>query len=594
MGGRSVAFPHVLWGLPVLEALTDVPAFRRYLAASGTPADRGTLRGYQLLFRVLGYWHVLELEGDDALGLEVDWRTLGAYGASLEEEDLPTTTAHGRVRQRVGLAIRRLALAPTFEKAQQEAETLRTQYLRGLRTFADTCVEVAGRRVTERGADGIAIVDLEAALHACVFAYFTGNGGWRRQWRAALAGLEGEKRLRRERELFEGYRLGLAHLMGALLPSHPSVPAKIREAADWDALAREEKPTFDLITNLRTRAGLERLITPVTVRKPDALALFPDLVKSGPSPREPSSLDFVFGWTGVQRLDTHRTFSFIGGPLLAVLIEAETVEARAGRRELPLRVLRFKHPETPVWYSYAILLQMTETRDDRGWLLFLQVGGDYGGSGRVGYDLVEEALHRAGGIVAIEEHEVDVKVLADYAWKEHDPMSRDLDAQEIELRRLKARHAASLGLIQELGAKLLLEADPRYAEVHLRWQDPACLPRQWEIDVLAAGPREVLLVESQRSVSHADLVDLTREIVEKRGCLERAPAFQGRLIQAAILTSRRSATALQGDREAAALLEKAGIRLLAFEEDVIKKLPPLIRKQWLEIEPSRDSGPGAA
>lgn len=147
-------------------------------------------------------------------------------------------------------------------------------------------------------------------------------------------------------------------------------------------LQLSEKFTSDLLTPLMNLSE---------VADPDYIAnynTFPSLAKK---------LDSFFFWHEMDVLDTNKVHIFNGASAFISVLIGEVEKYRIYKNSNPIWVVRIKHPvdKNKNDISYGILLQSGgQFTDTSGWLLFLDCGTDYSGSGGHIHEQIELFINR--------------------------------------------------------------------------------------------------------------------------------------------------------------------------------------------------------
>ena len=264
-----------------------------------------------------------------------------------------------------------------------------------------------------------------------------------------------------------------------------------------------------------------------------------------------------------------------------------------------MRVIRFKHPDIEDWYSYAMLMERAgTTSDNSGWLVFLEVGGDYAGQGGLEYYHTESMLKQLKKWVEVSEFEINLSSF----WKFYrDKINRAVknplgSVSDTELMRFRLNEFERLsphirGRLLEFITKSFYEVYPQvplhedYPEVHLRFKDPSVMRDNKEIDVLAIrrNARELVVAECKTSIPVEQLDDLIGRINFKTECVRRSSHFRNfECIRKVFVTTLKGVADLRSFDAVIQRLREASIELLVLEQDILPRLPHRFKQEELQ------------
>jgi len=333
--------------------------------------------------------------------------------------------------------------------------------------------------------------------------------------------------------LFEGYKYALVYVWDKLLSKEQKTvfPYEIMQTTNWEEL----DSFFDQI---RTRIIVPiekvyslsgetffRFIGNISTIIP---TFFFEQV-SEPKLTFIEELEQLFLWYPIQALSSEAVFS--GASSCVITLEGSIgIKSRINIDE-KVYVIRFIHPEhRGNSYSYAILIDTFGTiADYSGWLLFYEIGAEYGGFSYSSYRYVEDTLELYPDSFEIVDFKIETKELLRYIMSKsfniEDVIEDKNIGQELEkilskaLSRyhksqeenisLRAEYASSRGILLELIAYYYFNC--KGGNVSLRYKN-IDLIGQTDIDIISQKDNEILIISCMCSFDKEKIYKLNHII----------------------------------------------------------------------------------
>lgn len=125
-------------------------------------------------------------------------------------------------------------------------------------------------------------------------------------------------------------------------------------------------------------------------------------------------IDETLLWYDFEIIDSAPYKLFSGGPTFRSLIPWGSNEQTQSSHSRQAVCNQIQTSRDATWFSYAVLMERRGSiSDSSGWVIFLEVGGDYAGQGGFEYKQTEDVLKSLMDWVDVSEFEVDLQAL----WK---------------------------------------------------------------------------------------------------------------------------------------------------------------------------------
>ena len=558
-------FHGTFWVLPLLDAWAKGPV---------------TWRDKPLIVGILEVY-LDDFQASNCLHLTWDRRTRRAYRRERPATEIPTHTQHGMASRRLRTLLDGIRVAKTEASFQARVRHMVEVLVGPLRQVFDANVALLPPIAKVIGKE-------EALRIAATYRVLDFAERWVDSWGWTVGGAEPQG----SDEFTQGHWTDLAGSTQVILRALGASERELSEISDSgrgelgkvlriQARGSIAKLTEALGFGVFTTPALEVVRVPLT----ETFAAWLSPVKHA------ATLDEVFMWYPREVLSSARSRIFSGSATLAPLIlgQARILELHGSVERV--QVIRFIHAGEPVWYSYAVLSERHGSfgSDLSGWLVFVEVGGDYAGWGGAEWKETEDAIRWASKHLVVEEVEVDARSLHQIAVQEATNVAATFhpeiaDAVSVLQRwsRHQARYRDLLARFMELLVAEWLRGHNETSwggAVRLRFKDQALLDND-EIDVLVVDEanRALVLVECQLTVRPEAVPEKAKELERKRDriTLSGSRWFGWRCRLAFALGQARREVAPQLE----AAFKERGVALWMIE-DVIADLPRSHQKKQL-------------
>jgi hypothetical protein len=574
--------------------LRDIVSFRSFLSKRFTSEDLNILIGYKHLVEWVLRSYLFDFELADFLGLTLDRASARAFWVGpprVPYEKIPPTCEKTVAARNLNEVFTDILRSQDFASLEANMEILHRTFLKPLSRTFEKHVGVY-RRLSKLGDKHAMLIDVGLTQ----FWNHAQNIGRiaHLDFQPETANSRIEKNRKHLEHYFLGYKLGLAYVWETLRREEAKEYVdRILASETWENLALVCNSMSDYVADLGENLHAGKIF--VRKGKPDKRLLVgilrpPQAVEMSPHEK----LDAMLLWyDNLEIIDSARSKLFSGGPTFRSLLHGEVLNrVRHGTRE-KLRVIRFKHPSSPSWFSYAILMEWRGTiSDSSGWLIFLEVGGDYSGQGGLEYSLAESMLKQLKKWVLVSDFEIALESLWEFY---HDKIEKAVKsslggASDTELMRFRLNEFERLaphvlGRMLEFTVKEFYMLS--YPEVHLRFKDAQVMRDNKEVDVLAIrrDTRDLAVTECKTSIPVHDLDSLIESINFKAECVQRSSRFKGfDHIEKVFVTTMKGVAETRSFETVLQKLHAANIRLLVLERDILPRLPRgFKREELLEI-----------
>ena len=597
---ESLDISALYWIVPLIERLSQVDKFEEF--ARKTPVSAGqnaVFGGFRQLLRVLLSQYQSDFQGNSFLGLKTDRITDRAVFDGLALEKIPPTSERANAIKNLGSLIERVNRAKDAESLSGALGSLEKLLTKPLLQLFESNVGKAHEASKKLSKNQLLFYcgvyylwavghddDRLAPLHSSPLDDLAFQdprvASARKQWDY----------------YFLGYKLGLAFLWKEVLPKESKELVNlILSARDWDELSNTFGPSRDMMQKALEAKGMKLPLGHEFRRKgrPDAQVLGP-LLKQAPLPtlNLNERIDELLYWYQMELIDSARSKIFSGSATLNSLLIGEVMERRAHEAGTKLQVIRFKHvgkasKEAP-WFSYGILMERHGSLSDfSGWLIFMEVGGDYAGLGGTEYFLTESTIKMLHRSVEVREFEIGVKSLREYFLSklknqagEVPPRSiSQTDFDRFRVDDLEKSNSSLIGRLLELLTKEYLEGSGWQSAIY--FDDSAILSRGQEIDVLAIDKKSKILavVECSTNLPIQRIDDFIGELSSKAMALKKSERYSSYRPLKIFVTTRKTLRSLRNQSKIIEKLSAAEIKLLTVEDDVIPGLGRNYRREEL-------------
>jgi hypothetical protein len=607
---------HTFWILPLFQIIRDTKSFESFLGKRKIRRTPTILSGYKLLLRVIFEKYLSYLKDESFLGLTEDKTTSRAFFTGLSLDKIPATCKKANCVKNLGEMMSRLYHAKDVPSLQASLDTIGTKFVAPLTKVFEKNVLLNAKlshrfRKTE-------LLRYIASYYLLVIA-----NDIERVVPLSASPIQirtmKDSRIRRQRErmdhMFDGYKLGLGFLWQELLNDKVEIEVnRISSTQNWEELDDVFQIMSEVIHSLERDLGIRFGFTKVFTRHetPDTSS-FDEITKESVQSRLSlnDKIDQTLLWYQFELIDSARSKIFSGSSTFTSLVIGEmSARLKAGLEE-KLEVVRFKHAGHPVWFSYALLIERHGFLSDfSGWLIFLEVGGNYAGLGGTEYSLAEQTLRQNAKFVNVSDLEVDLRSLRNYfLFKIRERLSHpgaglsETEIMRFRINDLERRKSLSSGRLLEFLVKSYYEKIG-YPEVNIRFDDQRVLAGRKEIDVLAVNDstKKVVVAECSTSIPIQRIDELVKELNQKLELVKASPRFKSFSHHVKVfVTTRQSVLGITHKYRTDILrkLSKAEIRLMTIEDDIIPKLPkrfnrydlldifgehPLSPPKWLRSE----------
>ncbi len=585
------------WILPVFEILRDTEGFKAFVASKGEDPDQSIFAGMKFLLRVLTREYLLSFERETFLGLTDDKKTQRAFFVGMPHEKIPPTSEKANVSKNLARMFQELYRSSTWEVLKNNMDTIHSMFISPLYTVFTAGIEVDPKLSGK--------VDKNDLLRYVGMSYLWTHGHnidrivhlRLTRWDKDLLN---DPRIARDRKTadyyFSGYRLGLAYLWHSLLGKETTATIdRILSTKTWEELDVVSTSMRETLEQLEKNTGIS-LASPLLFSLqgvPDK-GLFGALTAT-PLPPKLSlneKIDEALLWYQYEIIDSARSKIFSGSSTFISLLHGEIMERQMHDIDDKLEIIRFKHSGTPTWFSYGLLMERFGSLSDfSGWLIFLDVGGDYAGLGGTEYALTETALkyYNRRGRLNVTEFEVDLKSLKGFfihktrhalSGIEHGQGFSDIARFRID--ELEKLITLSLARALELVTKSFYEE--RGYEARIYYDEREVLRDNREIDVLAIDhkTKQIVVVECSLGLPIRALDEFLKEINDKLENVRSNPEFKDfKTFEKAFVTSAATLAGIRTLKSVRRKFEQAGIRIVTIEDTIIPNLPRRFRREDL-------------
>ena len=596
---ESLEISSLLWIVPLVERLSNVRKFEDYASRVSPDTDpKALLGGFKQLLRVLLLEYRSNFDHSEFLGLKTDRITDRAVFVGQPPSKMSPTCEKANAIKNLGSLVDEISRAKNFDslvtRLKAFEEHLSIPLLGVLRNNVSKARDVPPK------------VTKDSLLFDCgVFYLWSVAHDSDRLAPSFSSPLESlamkdpkVSSIRKSWDyFFVGYRLGLAYLWHELLPgSSGRIVKQILASKNWDDFYETWIPGQRMVEEVFQSQGLKRPLGHEfrkrnSPNKSSFRWLLRKATEPGLSPGE--RMDELLFWYQMEMIDSARSKIFSGSSTLNSLMIGEVMERKAHGVDSKLQVVRFKHadalPRGAPWFSYAVLMERHGSLSDfSGWLLFMEVGGDYAGLGGSEYYLTEATLKMLRKSVEVRESSMSVQSLRQYflgklkgqAKEVPSPTFSQTDYVRFRVDDLEKANSALLGRLIEFLARQYFEEAGLQSTIYFR--DSAILPRNQEIDVLALDSKSgtAIIAECSTNLPIQRIGDFISELASKEAALKRSERYSSyRKLAKVFVTTRRSIQNL--DSKTLGRLTKARISLLTVEDDVIPRLRRDYRREEL-------------
>ena len=589
------------WILPLFNIIRGIEEFTDYVGKEAANS-RSTFRGYRLLVRRLLDSYLDDLQGDSFLGLTEDKKTVRAFFVGLPPDKIPPTSEKANLLKNLRTELQKIATSKDYGMLRTNLESLDRLFMSPLGKIFEINVEVEaklssriekGMLLDYVGADFLWLhaqdIDRIVPLRSSEFEEEELADPRVSSWR---------KKLDYD---FEGYKLGLAFLWQKLLPEKSTeyVP-RLRKAKTWEELSEISNGMRDILFEIDKETGQDSLLAVLFTKKgvPEK-TLFTQVIHTAPAPELSlhEKIEETLLWYQFDIIDSARSKIFTGSSTFTSLLRGEVAERRDHDIKDKLEVIRFKHPAAPgdvPTFSYGLLMERFGSISDfSGWLLFMEVGGDYAGLGGTEYYRTEQYLKVLGKYVNVTELEISLRDLRTFFLDKIKQKRKDVldtsmtetEAMRFKLDDLNTRMSKALGRLLEFVARSFYE-EQGYDDVRIRFMDAQILPNKYEIDVLAISKlkREAVVIECSTNVPIDNIDDFITEINIKTDSLARSTLWPGFSFRKVFVTTDYNISQMRISSSLRDKFNLSGVEMVSIEGEIIPGLQKRFdRDELLEV-----------
>lgn len=580
--------------LPLFRIFQNYVDFGNYVKKKSA-LTRSVYRGYRFLITQLIVRFIHTLQDDEFLDLYEDKKTRRAFFVGLDYELIPSSSEKANLVKNLFKIADDVEHCKNAEQLVGFLDYLQQSFMSQLSLIFHANVQVAQK--VESKFDKYKLLDYCAAFFLWNASYEMNRMVPLNEEAFDIVSPQGTSRISNLRKGydydFEGYKLGLAYLWRELhLDWATSHIECLCEARDWEELMKAIDDMRSILFDIEKAIG-QSLILPHLfskkgkVHKNQLKALTSSSLRCQLTLNQ--KIDDVLLWYQFDIIDSASSKIFSGGATFTSLLQGEVMERSNQGVGEKLETVRFTHPGAPVTFSYAILIErFGGIADFSGWLIFLDVGGDYPGRGGTEYDTVEQRMFELHEHLNVTEFRVDQRDLADYyihKIKERKANFGSLttDSEDVRFRldEDSKRLAKALGRLLEFLAKTYFEE--RKFKTKIRLRDRKLLTNNSEVDVVAwnSYTKEAFIVECSKSIHISNIGKFVIEIDKKCDLLRKSPNLGGYVVHKVFLTTAQTVQQINSDSNVKALFESSGIERWSVERDLIPSLPRRFKKDEL-------------
>lgn len=595
----DIFIPDTFWAFPLFKMMKDIPAFRSFLTSINMKDDGLALSGYKFLVREIVGRYMLDFERETFLGLTEDDETQRAFFVGIDYDKTSSTSEKANAVRNVKKMLQAMKKSKNMRSLEASMNTLYERFFMPLQNIFNESIDL------DKSING----DKESILTIISLSRFFDpvmRGMETEPEIDIFAGMEivsppdhaQEERLAKVNKKWElqfpGYKAGLAFILRRVLDDEKLI-TDIVSAKDERALVqamRSAEKRIDEILKQKTSRGIPFGKFFTIKNKADKEKLGELIHKS--SIRDLTlneRIDQLLLWYQFEVIDSATTRLFSGGSTFRSLVRGEIAERRDHGVKEKMDVIRFVHHEDVPFFSYAVLIERFGTFSDfSGWLIFMEVGGDYSGMGGFEYTSTEQMLEPNKDSINIREFEISQQQLRDYFTAKQPGEVAQLRFRVDDLEKQKAE---AVGRLLEFITKLHYDLLGYKTEINFK---DSRLLQDREIDVLAthAGKKELIVVECSTNIP-VDINKLVEEINGKAAAIRQKSEFNKFTEMVKVfVTTDNSVRGLRSGEEIVQRLVEAGIQVSGIE-NIIKNLPKRLRretllplfeskKNWLDID----------
>jgi hypothetical protein len=590
---KEVLIPNTFWILPIIKIFRNTNGFAEFVQANNFVQDDALVSGYKLLIRQAMRDFFLHFERDSFLGLTEDFETNRVFFVGVDYDKFTSPSEKANMMRNIQKLRKAIRSSKELDSLRRSVDTLDGKLFLPLEKIFEDSFDVAAG-VTCAKQHLLELVGASRLMNP-VMRSLPKDEPMGLPFDFEMLGIEVEERIdpadeerlakhRKKKDYqFPGYKIGLAFVLSHFLLDKKLIE-DITSAANWESLAKSAKSAEDRIdAQLTKESGKDAAFGKFfALKKMPDKGLLGNLINKSEipilSPNE--KIDQLLLWYQFEVIDSARAKLFSGGSTLRSLILGELGERKANGVKDKLEAIRFVHHEGVPVFSYAILIERFGTLSDlSGWLIFMEVGGDYQGMGGSEYRSIEEVLWNNKDYINVRQFDVDSSMLRDYFTSKDPSETARLRSSLSDMDR---KHADALGRLLEFLVKSYYDSQGYDARIY--FDDPRILPRKKEVDILAIDKvnKRMVLAECSTNVE-VSVEKLIDDINGKEVAIRNSPEFKGfPEIQRVFITPEASIIGLRKGHEITKRLNAAGIDVISVEM-IISKLPRRFRRETLKL-----------
>jgi len=579
----DILIPNIFWLLPIIRVFKNTNEFEAFLRVKRFHQNGALISGYKMLIRQAMRDFFVQFDHDSLLGLTEDFETSRAYFVGVDYGKFTSTCEKANMMRNVQKMRRDIRASKDLSNLQRSMDVLHDKLFMPLEDIFKKSFDVAAGVPCDK--DRLLNMVGASRLMNPVRRSLPSDEPVRLPLGAEMFGVEIEEvvdeadkeravKFRKKKEYtFPGYKIGLAFVLDHFI-SDKKLIDDIIIASDWEILAKLATAAEKQIDAQLTReSGKDAAFGKFfSLKKMPDKWLFGDLIRKSDLPvlSRNETIDQLLLWYQFEVIDSARAKLFSGGSTLRSLILGEIGERRVHGVKDRLEVIRFLHQQDIAVFSYGILIERFGTISDlSGWLIFMEVGGDYQGMGGFEYRSSEQVFERNKEFVNIRQFDISTQELRDYFNSKEPNETARLKNSFSDLER---RHADARGRLLEFLVKSYY--DSKDYDARLYFADPKILPRKMEVDILAVSKdrKRLVLIECSTNIE-ATPENLIIEMNDKEKALRGSREFDAITdFQKIFVTPEASIHGLRSGKEIVNRLRDAGIEVVSIES-IIRGLP---------------------